>query len=322
MLTLRTYKTDNGHNSIQSDLSWATPATLLDWGYRAMHGSVQIGKLVTKVYYGQNITRSYYSSCSTGGRQGLKEIQVSPDSFDGALIGAPAWDTKYLMPWITKIAFDVLNVSVTDQLTIPNMTFLRSQILAQCDGIDGHNDNIVSWPEQCQVNFTQMQCSSTVRPPNCLTPVQIATAKKIYGDYVTSNGTFIHNGFEISSESQWLVYLAGTSPTVFDADYERYWLYNDPSYQTKMYNDSTAYLSINKNPGQATADQYKITDFKNRGGKIMMYHGMSDGLVPTKSSMYYYNQTAKAMPETPLQDFFRYFQVPGMQVSLTLPPVS
>ncbi|TVY83030.1 putative feruloyl esterase B-1 [Lachnellula suecica] len=312
---LATLSTDNGHNSIQTDLSWATPATLYDWGYRAIHGSVQIGKLVTAAYYGQTIARSYYSGCSTAGRQGLKEIQISPDSFDGALIGAPAWDTKFLMPWIAKMAWDVLQYSGDQQFGATQMTYLQAQVLAQCDGMDGHLDNIVSWPEQCNLNFTQLLCSASNPSPDCLNQNQITVANQIYNNYVTSDGTFIHNGFELSSESTWSSLLSGSALTGFDADYIRYWLYNNTSWNITQYTDQVALDSIRINPGQATADSFNINSFKARGGKIMMYHGLSDGTVPTKSSSYYYNQTAKALGVSSiggLNDFFRYFQVPGM----------
>jgi feruloyl esterase len=40
---------------------------------------------------------------------------------------------------------------------------------------------------------------------------------------------------------------------------------------------------------------------------------MADGLVSTKNSLLYYKNTQDAMPGVTLQDFFRYYQVPGMQ---------
>lgn len=266
-------------------------------------------------YYGKVNTRSYYSGCSTGGRQGLKEIQISPDSFDGALIGSAAWDTKYLMPWITKIGADMANASQTAQLGKAEMDFLATSILALCDGIDGHNDSIVSWPEKCNPDFNTLLCPGTGLPstPTCLTAGQIATAKKLYSDYSTSTGTFVHHGYELSSENQWTTYLTPPAPTGFDDDYERYFLYNDKSWSWKQFTDTVAEDSIRIDPGQATADSFDITPFQQRKGKILMYHGLSDGFVPTKSSQLYYNKTAAAMPDVNLQSFFRYYQVPGMQ---------
>ncbi|KAK4162432.1 hypothetical protein QBC43DRAFT_336483 [Cladorrhinum sp. PSN259] len=46
--------------------------------------------------------------CSTGGRQGLKEIQQLPETFDGVIVGAPAWWTTHLNPYL---AWDTYGVS-------------------------------------------------------------------------------------------------------------------------------------------------------------------------------------------------------------------
>ena len=97
--------TDTGHSATSADTTWARnqPEKKTDWGWRAIHGSTVLGKQLVQAYYGdQALGYSYYSGCSTGGRQGLKELQNFPDSFDGALIGAPAWWTSHLNNYVTQ----------------------------------------------------------------------------------------------------------------------------------------------------------------------------------------------------------------------------
>ncbi|EJT71710.1 hypothetical protein GGTG_10964, partial [Gaeumannomyces tritici R3-111a-1] len=98
-----TVSTDTGHssNDATDGLMWALnrPDRVFDWGYRAVRGSVAVAKQIVRAYYHGGKSRadadrkkkmwSYWSGCSTGGRQGLKAIQDDPDSFDGALVGAP-----------------------------------------------------------------------------------------------------------------------------------------------------------------------------------------------------------------------------------------
>lgn len=81
--------TDTGHLSTPGDASWALnrPESQIDWGYRAMHGSVVAAKQIVDAFYASQIQYSYYAACSTGGRQGFKEIQVFPEDFDGVLAG-------------------------------------------------------------------------------------------------------------------------------------------------------------------------------------------------------------------------------------------
>lgn len=92
--------TDTGHNSVSGNGSWAyqAPEKVTDWGYRAMHGSVVLAKDVVEAYYSCKPKYNYYSGCSTGGRQGLKEVEMHPEDFDGVLAGAPAWWTSHLQP--------------------------------------------------------------------------------------------------------------------------------------------------------------------------------------------------------------------------------
>jgi feruloyl esterase len=61
--------TDTGHNSVSGNGTWAyhNEGAVLDWGYRAMHGSVVLAKELTTAYYSNEILYSYYSGCSTGG---------------------------------------------------------------------------------------------------------------------------------------------------------------------------------------------------------------------------------------------------------------
>lgn len=84
---------DLGHNSTSGDITWALnePEKKIDFGYRALHGSTVLAKQIVEAFYGCQIKYSYYSGCSTGGRQGLKEAELYPEEFDGILAGAPAW---------------------------------------------------------------------------------------------------------------------------------------------------------------------------------------------------------------------------------------
>lgn len=311
-----TLSTDNGHNSIPSDMTWVTEASLYDWGYRAIHGSVQVGKLLVNHYYDQHYTYSYYTGCSTGGRQGLKEIQYSPDTFDGALIGAAAWDQSHLMPWVSKIAFDALSGDPDDILGIQQFGILAAEVLNQCDPQDGHTDNIISEPQSCVFNISRIVCDN---PTRCITAGQAKAAMRIWGDYNIS-GKLVTHGFNLGSEDQWVVYFGDMSTlTGFDFSFERYMLYNDTNWPWQDFSDKVVADTERVNPGQATADQFDISPYRDRpngkSGKILMYHGLADGFISPRSSLQYYQQTMAAMDTDidSIRDWFRFFEVPGMQ---------
>lgn len=319
---MATISTDTGHISKADVLSWARDrrGALDDWGYRAVNGSIHIGKALTKAYYPKNTTfgKSYWNGCSTGGRQGLKQIQISPDSLDGVLIGAPAWDTKHLFPWIAKSA----TYNLTGSLLPDQVGVIATTVMSQCDSPDKTTDFIISDPENCKPDFTKVNCTGTPNP-TCLTQAQIDTANKIYSNYtLPTSGEFVQDRLYPGSEVQWFTFMATNSITTFDLEYFKHWLY--PNDTTPGRWDNYTYFldhqkeiitdSVNLDPGSATADDFaSLNAFKNRGGKILLYHGTADGTVPTRSSHRFYEETRNALTnKTGMNDFLRFFPMPGM----------
>jgi feruloyl esterase len=94
--------TDTGTHGgdMMGGADWAenAPEKVVDWAYRSLHGSVVLAKQLVHNHYGKDAKYSYYSGCSTGGRQGLKEAQMFPDDFDGIIAGAPACSYSPFLP--------------------------------------------------------------------------------------------------------------------------------------------------------------------------------------------------------------------------------
>jgi hypothetical protein len=307
--------TDTGHNSTAIDLTWAfnNEEKRKDFGFRAMHESVDMAKQLIARFYGKRADFSYYSGCSTGGRQGLREVQANPDSFDGILVGAPAWWLSHLTTWTTKTGIYNLPVDAAGHIPVPLFFAITAEVIKQCDSQDNVPDGIVSAPDSCDFKLEAMLCGKPGVPSNaCLTEPQIETAKKLYSDYFAA-GKFAFPGYSRSSEDLWFITLGGTEPSPLGADYIRYFLLNDPNWPWQAYNDSLVGLADTVDPGKCDADNYDMTPFRRSGGKIIMYHGYADGLIPTRSSNYFYQQVANRMGGVDaLRDWFRYFLIPGM----------
>ncbi|KAF1961651.1 feruloyl esterase B precursor, partial [Byssothecium circinans] len=307
--------TDTGHNSVSQNGSWASdPNAVENWGYLAMHGSVVTGKIATTAYYEKEISFKYYSGCSTGGRQGLKEAEFYPEDFDGILAGAPAWWTSHLQPWTVRVT--LYNLPETADHHIPRTLFptIGAEVTKQCDPQDGLVDSIVSDPLGCNFRPEELLCGANVTngtASSCLTPPQINTLNKIYADSIGENQTFLFPHLFLGSESQWLLF--GSEPNPLGTDYVRYFLGLGANWSFYDMSEDIERLADRIQPGKATVG-FDLSAYHAKGGKILSYHGMSDGLIPAGSSKYYYeNLDATLKPQgIDLDSFFRFFFVPGM----------
>ncbi|KXS95140.1 hypothetical protein AC578_5115 [Pseudocercospora eumusae] len=310
-----TMSTDTGHNSTAGDLTWSlnAPESKIDWGYRAMHESIVLSKTIVAAYYGSASTYNYYSGCSTGGRQGLRDIQLYPDDFDGVLAGAPAWWTSHLQTWTLKVA--LYNLPSTAAHHIPESLFpiIEAEVLKQCDPQDGVVDNIVSNPYGCDFYPEALLCS-TSNTTNCLTIPQLDTLYHLQNDYIETNQTFVFPHLSLSSESQWSVLLGDEAPNHLGSQYVQDFLLNDPTWNIYDFNLSIVELADEIQPGNASATAFgALNEYKAKGGKILHYHGLADGYIPTGSSEVFYKQVLKATGKEDLGQWYRLFEVPGMQ---------
>ena len=84
--------TDTGHRGAPRDSEWAVnhPEKQADFDYRAIHETARTAKVLILAFYNSPPARSYFASCSNGGRQGLMEAERYPEDYDGILSGAPA----------------------------------------------------------------------------------------------------------------------------------------------------------------------------------------------------------------------------------------
>ena len=94
-------QTNTGHDARKEpggSFAMSHPQKAVDYAYRAVHLTATTSKDITKDYYGRAAAKSYWNSCSNGGRQGLIEAQRFPDDFDGIVANAP---------WVDQTGFTI-----------------------------------------------------------------------------------------------------------------------------------------------------------------------------------------------------------------------
>ncbi|KZV85851.1 tannase-domain-containing protein [Exidia glandulosa HHB12029] len=300
--------TNTGHEGSGLDGTFAlnNPDSQIDFGYRAVHLSTLFSKNVVRAFYSATAFKSYWLGCSSGGKQGLKEVQTYPDDYDGVLAGSPAWWWSHLTAW--TLMGGILNpLGKTGALSATDWQTVHTGIMAQCDALDGLSDGIITNPALCVVDWSKINLSAAQR----------TTAASLYANWTSVDGKLLFPGYAPGAEEGG---LAGTTGFVFPftQDYFKYQVLNYTSVAAaasvtfnETFLEHLMKTADSTNPGNITADNFDIAPFITKGGKLLQYVGTQDPLIPYGSSVYYHEMVAKTLGTRPL-DAYRMFAVPGM----------
>jgi feruloyl esterase len=305
--------TDTGHTGGSGRFALAHPDKITDFAYRAVHETAVEAKALITAYYGNSPRLSYWEGCSTGGRQGLMSAQRYPEDFDGIIAGAPAYNQIYISAWRMRLLMTALK-SPQHALPPEKLKLLNDAVLDKCDSNDGVKDRLIEDPRSCNFDPGALKCSGA-ETASCLTAQQLETVNIAHTDIRKSDGELLCPRLPFGGELGWSLPAAATAPGAMDIDIFRYIANQDPAWDWRSFD-------LEKDIGRALlhgeeihADNPDLTKFKARGGKLLMYHGWSDGgsggSISALNSVSYYESVLKFMG--PKQDdWFRLFMVPGM----------
>ncbi len=311
--------TDTGHRAGGTDASWALNhrEKIVDFGYRAIHETAERAKATIFAFYGEGPKRSYFNSCSNGGRQALMEAERYPADYDGIAAGAPA---DYWTHLLTLAIYNLQALSAPGAgIAASKLPAIEAAALAACDGLDGVKDGIIENPAQCHFDPGVLLCKGA-ETDACLTAPQIAALRKIYAGAKTSKGEPILPGFAPGGEAEplgWSEWItgAGHGPSLqyaFGTNFFKYMVYNDPAWDFRTSTtDQNVKLADERTGGALNATDPDLKKFESRGGKLILYHGWSDAAIPPQSTIDYYQSVVKKMGAKDSASFMRLFMVPG-----------
>jgi feruloyl esterase len=303
--------TNNGHHSEYGyDVTWALgqPERITDFGYRAQHVVTGIGKTLTQQFYGRPPQHSYFIGCSQGGHHALTEAQRFPDDYDGIVAGAPVYS------WTNEMAGQAWNVRALRQTPAASLPKEKLNVLYQavakaCAGVDGLIDD----PRQCSFDPVTIKCKPG-DSSSCLTSEEISAVKSMYQGPRTSSGVQIYPGLAPGGESDWgwlwsdSKHLGGSWEGVY-----RFMVFDNPSWDLKMLDfDRDPALAKQKLGATLNPDNPDLAAFAHRGGKLIVYHGWGDDMVPSQVSIDYWNSVNRKIGESRVDEFYRLFMIPGM----------
>lgn len=330
-----TANTDMGMGScvsggVTADLCTGHPEKWKDFGWRATHLMTTFSKALIAAFYGNAPSRSYFAGCSTGGQQSLMEAQRFPDDYDGILAGAPAHNRTHLhtvtvAQYRATHTLTTPSVPSTGYIPVTKFDAINAAVLAQCRGQDGgaKTDAFLTDPRDCKFDPAKLQCPGNLDGPNCLTTAQVNAMKVYYKGAVNpSNGAIINPGNMPGSETSnasglGFAFNENLNEPSFDSLFK--WVFGLTwQWQTFDFNQNVATVDQVLGP-DLNATSTDLRPFANRGGKLILYAGWADPLIPSPSTINYFNalaqtmfgsQSAGAIKQT--QAFARVFIAPGM----------
>ena len=312
--------TDTGHAG--GDAAWALghPEKVIDFGYRGLHEMTLKAKAIIEAYYGNQPQHSYFASCSDGGREALMEAQRFPQDYDGVLAGAPANFWTHLLVaaiWVTRATtLDQASFIPADKLPA-----VAAAVIAACSAQDGVADGLLNDPGHCNFDPTTLLCKEA-DSKSCLSAAQVSALKKIYAGPHDSAGKQLFPGYVPGAEEGlggWGLWITGPAPghslmAFFGTQFFTNMVYEQAGWDYKTFDiDQATKLADSKTGRALNATDSNLKPFRERGGKLILYHGWGDAAIPAPNTIDYYKSVVVTMGQSNADSFMRLYMVPGMQ---------
>jgi hypothetical protein len=323
---------DGGHEGLSAAFAKDQQARL-DYAYAGLGPIAELGRRLIRRYYGRPVRASYFAGCSSGGREAMMAAERFPELFNGIIAGDPGfnlsraavaemWSVKHLEAIAPKGARGAPILS--EALTQSDLHLLSHAVLQACDGLDGLRDGMINNVAACAAAFNpkMLSCTPGSHTP-CLSRAKVEALQAIFGGPHDSAGHPLYAGwpFDAGVDSpSWRIWKLGTATTampnaldaVLGVEAMRYYFMTPPDPQM-----TPATFDFDK-AAQLTAQTGAINDATStflssyiaRGGKLIIYQGMSDPVFSPDAIIAWYRKLLQQ--NAGARRWGRLFLVPGM----------
>ena len=325
--------TDAGHQS-PSPLFGLDPQAREEHAWRAHWRTATTARLLFERFYGRAPQRSYFIGCSGGGRQGMMFTQRFPELFDGVIAQAPAmrvsqgatiaaaWTVQKLLAVAAPDASGYRHLATA--LGDAQLQRVAQEVLDRCDAADGLVDGLVAETALCRIDPRRLVCPAG--GDGCLSPAQAQALTAVMAGPFNRDGRRLYfpwpwdpgiaapgwRAWTLGSatrgepDARHVTLMSGalgfefTTPpdptlTVLNFDFERDPLRLEPFHRV-----------------YGTADDVLLKGFRERGGKLLLVHGMADPIFSALETVDYQQRVVAAHGDAAASRFVRTFLVPGM----------
>jgi feruloyl esterase len=311
-----TIATNHGHNAnVTPGASFALDVEMLDeYGYLGVPRVLASAKTILRARYGDAFlnTKMVYEGCSGGGRQGLIQAQRFPDLFDGVISRAPANAFTPQFLWYQNVAREMAQPGAA--LTAGKIQAIGKAVEAKCDALDGLKDGIIGRPDACKFDPAELACSAA-ESDSCLTPPQVQSARAFYAPTNVANARYVWPGFSPGGESPtaWL-HSTGRYVNPLQDGFIRYMVAQDPKVDALTVEPAKYAARLDYLVSAIDAVDPDLSRFKARGGKLILWTGLSDWLITANNATAYYKSVVqRSGGQAAADEFIEYYTSPSVQ---------
>ena len=119
---------------------------------------------------------------------------------------------------------------------------------------------------------------------------------------------------QLGSELLAVQKLYAGKPFSYSEDWFRYAVYKNPAWNASTFTVQDAAVAEALDPSNIRTWPDDLFAFRERGGKIITFHGGQDNQITSFNTERFYHHLARGMRASPasLDEFFRFFRISGM----------
>jgi feruloyl esterase len=328
---------DAGHSGGSANFG-IDPQARLDYGYQAEAKLTPMAKSLVKTAYGKGPDRSYFGGCSNGGRHTMVAMSRLATEYDGFLVGDPGFRLPLaaianIKSYQTYLSLAQTPGDASTGFTAAERTTVSNAVLAKCDALDGATDGLVQDQAACQaafdVNRDVPTCTAT-RDGTCLTADQKSKIAGLFAGVTDSSGKRFYSSWPFDSglgTNGWSFWKFTVPPNldspatafIWEVPPEDPTTFNGPTFAANA-NIDTLLARVNATNTRYTESALSfmtppnptdLSTLRNRGAKVMVYHGTSDPIFSSDDTKRWYTELGQANGGS-AANFARYYPVPGM----------
>ena len=315
--------TDSGHSGSNTSFAKDQQA-VLNYAFQSTGKVTNVAKQLIDEMYNLMPKHSYFMGCSNGGREAMQAAMYYPNEFDGIIAGNPGfrlskaaigetWDNNQFLKYAPTDKNG--NKIVADALTQEDLDVVAQGVLDRCDAKDGLKDGIINSWEKCDFKPEMVEKKIGKKKVDLLNAI-FNGAKNSKGENVYASWPY-DAGINTMG---WRMWKHGTSKTgtpnsinfmMGSSSLSDYYMKPArPGMKSTEFDFDKDVAKTNEIGGLNDSDKTDLSTFKARGGKMIIYEGVSDPVFSAHDIRDWYKKLVENMGN--VDSFTRLFMVPGM----------